>query len=305
MNKLVFKPIIFFLLLVCSLTAFAQQKKVAVYVTGSDAGINKVLGDQLVAAFVKSGKYIAIERTTSFLAELSKEQNYQRTGAVDDNELSRLGKQFGVQLVCVADVSEVFGQKYVSARLIDVESAEVVNASNSANKSINNMTELTDVANSLAQELTSKTAQEKAAEAMALMKAQEETEKMLLDGFTNGYIKCGDYYATISYLKVNQYSDYSKSCTTGGFTDWRAANENELNVVKQFCTYYYANKDYYTKIPDVFFDQLKKIIDGDSFWINTNVSRFYYYMDEAGIVKSLSSNWYDPKFGLMLVRDAK
>jgi hypothetical protein len=306
MNKLVFKPIIFFLLLVFSLTAFAQQKKVAVYVTGTDAGINKVLGDQLVAAFVKSGKYIAIERTTSFLAELSKEQNYQRTGAVDDNELSRLGKQFGVQLVCVADVSEVFGQKYVSARLIDVESAEVVNASNSANKSMNNMEELTAVANSLAQELTSKTAQEKAAEAMALIKAQEETEKMLLEGFANGYIKCGDYYAIISYSKVAWCSDYkiAKSCTTGGFTDWRVANTSELNVVKQACRNYYANRDYYTKISDVFMDQLKNIFEGDSFWVSEGSGCTSYYIDKNGTTHYCSSSSCSPR-GLMLVRDAK
>ena len=105
------KKLLIILLSTLSLTSVAQQKKVAVYVTGQQTGINKVLGDQLVAAFAKSGKYIAIERTASFLAELGKEQNYQRTGAVDDNELSRLGKQFGVQLVCVADVSDVFGEK--------------------------------------------------------------------------------------------------------------------------------------------------------------------------------------------------
>ena len=108
------------LLLVLSMTSMAQQKKVAVYVTGQQSGITKVLGDQLVSSFANDGKYIAIERTTSFLSELSKEQGYQRTGAVDDNELSRLGKQFGVQLVCVAEIPEVFGENYVSARLIDV-----------------------------------------------------------------------------------------------------------------------------------------------------------------------------------------
>ena len=300
MNKLVFKPIIFFLLLVCSLTAFAQQKKVAVYVTGTDAGVNKVLGDQLVAAFVKSGKYIAIERTASFLAELSKEQNYQRTGAVDDNELSRLGKQFGVQLVCVADVSEVFGQKYVSARLIDVESAEVINASNSANKSMNNMAELTDVANSLAQELTSKTAQEKAAETMALIKEQEETEKMLLEGFANGYIKCGNLYAIISYSKVSQRQVESivKSCKTGGFTDWRRTTVTELDVVKQACRNYYANREYYTKISADLIDQLKQIFDGDPFWVSE-----YRVVTRDG--SSVLYGREDSTYGLMLVRDAK
>ncbi|MDR1022787.1 MAG: hypothetical protein LBL94_05900 [Prevotellaceae bacterium] len=111
------------LTLCCTAAAFGQatptQPKVAVYVTGgNDAGINKVLADRLVAAFAKSGKYIAIERTSSFLSELSKEQRYQRTGAVDDSELARLGRQFGVQQVCIAEVSDVFGEKYVSARLL-------------------------------------------------------------------------------------------------------------------------------------------------------------------------------------------
>ena len=307
MNKLVFKPIIFFLLLVFSLTAFAQQKKVAVYVTGSDAGINKVLGDQLVAAFVKSGKYIAIERTASFLAELSKEQNYQRTGAVDDNELSRLGKQFGVQLVCVADVSEVFGQKYVSARLIDVESAEVVNASNSANKSMNNMEELTAVANSLAQELTSKTAQEKAAEAMALIKEQEEIEKMLLEGFANGYIKCGGLYATLSYSKANWYKgkEIAKACKTGGFTDWRVANTSELNVVKQACRYYYSNKDYYSRISYDNLEQLKMIFNRDSFWVSDDGGFYNDYVTKDGTTVRTNYHTNDTPQGLMLVRDAK
>ena len=153
------KSIIVFLLLVISFTTFAQQQKVAVYVTGQQTDINKVLGDKLVEAFAKSGKYMAIERTSSFLAELSKEQSYQRTGAVDDNEVSRLGKQFGVQLVCVADVSEVFGQKYISARLINVETAEVVNTTNTSSN-LGTMDELLRVANKIANELTVKTVQE-------------------------------------------------------------------------------------------------------------------------------------------------
>lgn len=156
------KSIIAVLLTILSLThTFAQQKKVAVYVTGQQTDINKVLGDKLVEAFAKSGKYMAIERTSSFLAELSKEQNYQRTGAVDDNEVSRIGKQFGVQLVCVADISEAYGQKYVSARLIDVETAEIINATNMSSQ-LNSIEELKRVSNTIATELTTKTIQENA-----------------------------------------------------------------------------------------------------------------------------------------------
>jgi hypothetical protein len=47
MNKIT----VFLLAIMCAGTVFGQQQKVAVYVTGgNDAGIKKVLGDQLVDA---------------------------------------------------------------------------------------------------------------------------------------------------------------------------------------------------------------------------------------------------------------
>lgn len=228
------KKLFIVLLSVVAMSAVAQQKKVAVYVTGQQTGINKVLGDQLVAAFAKSGKYIAIERTASFLAELGKEQNYQRTGAVDDNELSRLGKQFGVQLVCVADVSDVFGEKYVSARLIDVESAEVVNTSNATSK-LESMPELLKVTEGLAKELTAKTVQERAAEAAAEQKKNEETEQMLLNGFANGYILTGNIYIITAHscMEWKYVQSAIQNCRIGGFTDWRLPTVTEFRMAKQ------------------------------------------------------------------------
>ncbi len=157
------KIILAFVILFANLT-FAQQK-VAIYVKGgTDTSINKVLGDKLVEGFVKSGKYSAIERTSSFLEELGKEQEYQRTGNVKDDELSRLGRQFGVQLVCIAEVSDVFGERYISARLIDVESAEVLTTSNSGNTSIKTMSDLITLSEKLAQELSGKTGKEQYAD---------------------------------------------------------------------------------------------------------------------------------------------
>lgn len=138
------KRIIILMLALMSASAVFGQQKVAVFVTGEqDAGINKVLGDQLVAAFVESGKYTAIERT----------------GTVDDKELSRLGMQFGVQLVCVAEVKDVFGQKYISAQLINVESAQVIHSANAVSSS-NSMDELMKAIKSIAKVLTGETAKE-------------------------------------------------------------------------------------------------------------------------------------------------
>lgn len=171
------KVFLAFALFITSLT-FAQQK-VAVYVTGgTDTGINKVLGDKLVEAFVKSGNYTAIERTSSFLNELSKEQTQPNSNNVQDSELSRLGRQFGVQLVCVAEVSEVLGEKYVSARLIDVETAEVLTTSNSGNASIKTMSDLIALSEKLASGLSGKTGKEQYAEKQEQIKQSEEAAKI-------------------------------------------------------------------------------------------------------------------------------
>ena len=232
------KMMILILAVMCASFAFGQQK-VAVYVSGEEKGVNKILGDQLVAAFANSGKYNAIERTNSFLAELGKEQNYQRAGNVDDSELSRLGKQFGVQLVCVAEVSKVetFGKaatkdKYISARLIDVESAEVVNTANTSS-SLSNMTELLKVSQKITSELTGKTAKERIGENEA--KAREA--KRIQDFKDNKYSPHGTLYVQnnpSSKVAWDIAEQICKNSTLGGFKDWRLPNIGELMQIYTF-----------------------------------------------------------------------
>ncbi|MDR0543671.1 MAG: hypothetical protein LBH19_15895 [Dysgonamonadaceae bacterium] len=120
--------ILIFSFCVCVTCAFSQEQKqkVAVYVTGStDDGMNEFMGAYLVDAIVNGSNYTAVERTADFIRELNKEQAYQQSGAVDDNQISLLGQQFGVDLVCVAKVGKVGPRQFVSARLIDVITATV------------------------------------------------------------------------------------------------------------------------------------------------------------------------------------
>jgi hypothetical protein len=108
------------------LNNFGNEKvRVAVYVVGESAGnINKVLGVKLVSAITNSSKYAAMERTEMFLKQLAKEQQYQRSGNVNDSQLAKLGKQFGVQYVCAATVNKnSFGDMVLAVSLIDVETA--------------------------------------------------------------------------------------------------------------------------------------------------------------------------------------
>ncbi|MDR1348626.1 MAG: hypothetical protein LBJ63_09440 [Prevotellaceae bacterium] len=131
------KNLVLFLIL-CTVTAQGQSGKpakktetpkplkVAVYVAGEDTiKFGGFAGDYLVDAIVRSGKYTAVERTYDFLKELDSEHEYQRTGSVDE-QISKLGKQFGVSLVCVVKLGGMDKAYYLSARVIDVETATVV-----------------------------------------------------------------------------------------------------------------------------------------------------------------------------------
>lgn len=132
-----------------SVSAQTMKQKVAVYVTGEvETGYKKVIGSKLVTGITRSDDYAAVERTADFLAELTKEQDYQMSGAVSDNQIARLGQQFGVRYVLVADISEVFESMFVSARMIDVQTAQITGATE-ASSIVNSMDGLTELADTV------------------------------------------------------------------------------------------------------------------------------------------------------------
>lgn len=132
--------------MIASSSAQTAKQKVAIYVTGdAESGYKKVIGSKLVTGITRSEGYSAVERTADFLAELTKEQDYQMSGAVSDNQIARLGQQFGVRYVLVADISEVFESMFISARMIDVQTAQITN-STEASQVISGMENLTSLA---------------------------------------------------------------------------------------------------------------------------------------------------------------
>ena len=129
-------------------------KKVAVYMTGNDVSesYKKVIGAKLVSAITATDEYAAVERTADFLAALSAEQDYQTSGEVRDSQIARLGQKFGVRYVAVADMSELFDEIFISARLINVESGLVENAFDTSGP-VENMEQLTTLATNVAKGL--------------------------------------------------------------------------------------------------------------------------------------------------------
>lgn len=275
------KKLLIIFLAAISLSAVAQQKKVAVYVTGDDSGINKVLGSKLVSAIARSNEYSAIERTESFLAELSKEQNYQRTGAVDDSELSRLGKQFGVQYICVAAVSDAFNEKYLSARLIDVETAQVERTASSSG-AIQSLESLVAAANAVSTELLSalnngrQSNSKKVAVYIVKNEAGQNIGRVLGDKLVAGFTNSGRYIAierTNSFLaQLSKEQNYQQS---------GAVDDNDLSRLgKQFGVQYVCVAD----VSDVFGEKFisARLIDVETAEVvNTH--------DAGGEMNSMSS----------------
>jgi hypothetical protein len=103
-----------------NVTTTAGKQKLAVYVTRSSGTFEgKSASSRLMQNFTNSGIYAAIDRTSDF----QKEIGYQYTGKVNDIQLTKLGRQFGVNLICVVDV---LGTDYTDVRMIEAETGIIM-----------------------------------------------------------------------------------------------------------------------------------------------------------------------------------
>lgn len=128
----VFTGFFVIVLVFAAAAAFSQnaeeqsKEQIAVYVTGSvNDDEKKVFGTKILAELINSKRYIAVERSDEFVKKLDSELSKQMSGDVVENQITAIGKQFGVQVICVADWTQALGAYSVSARLIEVENARV------------------------------------------------------------------------------------------------------------------------------------------------------------------------------------
>ena len=151
------RSILVIIMLVFVLPMHSKAKEtrtnLAVYVTGDiNPGYKKVIGAKIVSRITTSNEYSAVERTADFLSTLTHEQDYQTSGVVSDTQIAKLGEQFGVQYVIIADASEIFGSIFVSGRMINVESAQIV-ASITCEGKVDSMESLVNLATELSDAL--------------------------------------------------------------------------------------------------------------------------------------------------------
>lgn len=133
------KRLLYLVFAVCFLqVGFAQAQnqklKLAVYATGNvDNLLKNVAQNNASTELVNSGRYQMIERSSEFLKIVSTEQDYQRSGEVDDGQIAELGKQYGANCVCVVDITRLDSYLYVATRMIDVSAATSQRAGDAEN----------------------------------------------------------------------------------------------------------------------------------------------------------------------------
>ena len=221
------KKLLIILLSALSITAFAQKPRIAVYVTGDDP-MNEIIANRLMEGFLKSGKYMPVERSAAFLAAVNKEHAFERTGEVDEKQIAELGKFYGIQYICVVSVLDVWkNEKYITSRILDVASAEVI-GSCSSNGSIPDGLTLINTLDDLSQKLTnvldySKNENTKKIAVYVSRTGNRDVDIILGDQLVAGFARSGEYLVverTNAFLnQIQKEAGYQQSGAVND-SDW-------------------------------------------------------------------------------------
>jgi len=132
------------------------KQTVAVYMANEEPqgakGVHTIMGGELARVLSESDKYTAVDRTEAILAQLDKEHVYQRSGAVDDDQIKSIGHQLGVEFLCISNINPVGKRYYLDTRFVNVVTAELVR-SVTATSTLKDAEEMTRVGRNIALEL--------------------------------------------------------------------------------------------------------------------------------------------------------
>lgn len=150
----------FFLVLVAlfaMMTTEAQMQnksKVAVYVSGQMDDVYKnIVSSKAIAYISRSTKYVALERSDAFLNAIMKEQDYQLSGEVSNEQIVKIGAKYGAKYVAVFDANcAPDGFCLMTARLVNVETGVIVKSVDS-NRVIESTSDLVGLTNNVAYRL--------------------------------------------------------------------------------------------------------------------------------------------------------
>ncbi len=122
------KKLLIILLSALSLTAYAQGKKTVAVLNPicRDNSVNvffrQMVRGAMESAVTTSNEYKAYDR--SAFDQIQKEQAFQRTGAVNDSQIKKMGELAGVDYVLVSEVSAYEGYLSTIIKILNVTTGE-------------------------------------------------------------------------------------------------------------------------------------------------------------------------------------
>jgi hypothetical protein len=137
---------------------FAQsldKPKIALYIVNNELNDaeKRVLTAKFLKPFTESGRFGVIDRSNVFTEQATKERIKQRDGSVNDSEIYRIGYESGARYVLMVDLVKAFGASYnISARLVDVETAEIFGSQGEAD--IKNLNRISTAAEEVFYQIT-------------------------------------------------------------------------------------------------------------------------------------------------------
>ena len=133
-----------------------ERWKLAIYVTGdAPQPIKTITQNKVATALTNSGSYQLIERSAEFLKAITQEQKYQQSGDVDDNQITKLGIQYGAKFVCVVHITLMADANYIqiAMRMIDVERATSESAGEAESGNYQGPTDIDGVVNTAVKQM--------------------------------------------------------------------------------------------------------------------------------------------------------
>jgi len=125
-----YKITFYCLLIFACFSLHAQNEKIRVAVfdptssgTGIDEGTKLAVREIISSVFVNTGKYTIVER--SLIDKVMQEQKFSNSGAVDDSQISEIGKVLGANKIVLSVVTLAGGRNMLSLKLVDVQTADV------------------------------------------------------------------------------------------------------------------------------------------------------------------------------------
>jgi len=122
------KRMLLILSVLCSISMAQDKPRVFVFAHGDipPGNVLKALYSDMEKALQNSGKWRVADQSQALKARIDLEHAYQMSRAVPDNQIVETGKKLGVQYVIYIESSNVQGQYLLEAKMVSMETEEIV-----------------------------------------------------------------------------------------------------------------------------------------------------------------------------------